>query len=76
MDGLESSLTSRIYELLWSHVEIELDNGYKIKGILSAVGFNFIEIHIDENSKERAHEKGQSSIFTIDKIVTIELISS
>lgn len=76
LDGFEDNLTYRIYELLWNKVEIELDNGNKIIGTLSFVGFNFIEIHNDEHSNERNHEKGQSLIFTIDKIVKINLVGS
>ena len=74
IDGLEDSLTYRIYGLLWDEVIIELDNGNKIQGTLNFVGFNFVEIIVGEPSEDRTHEKGQSLIILVRDIDGIELV--
>ena len=76
LEGLEDSLTYRIYGLLWKKVEIELANGNKIQGTLNFVGFNFVEIVFGGSTEDRAHEKGQSSIISIKDIERIEVVSS
>ena len=76
LEGLEDSLTCRIYELLWKEVVIELSNGNKIQGTLNFVGFNFVEIIIGGSTEDRDYEKGQSSIISVKDIERIELVSS
>ena len=76
LDGLEDSLTYRIYRLLSNKVIIELDKGNNIQFILNFVGFNFVEVVIGGSTEDRAHEKGQSSIISVKDIDKIELVCS
>lgn len=74
LEGLENSLTYRLYRLLWNEVIVKLDNGNKIQGTLNFVGFNFVEIISVDPSDDRPHEKGQSLIVSVKDIDKIELV--
>jgi hypothetical protein len=74
LEGLESSLTYRLYRLLYNEVIVKLDNGNKIQGTLNFVGFNFVEIISGDPSDDRLHEKGQSSIILVKDIAKIEIV--
>ncbi|QED46205.1 hypothetical protein [Cytobacillus dafuensis] len=71
--GLREGLNFRLRQLLGCEVEIELDNGNKVKGTIGNVGSNFVEMlvekylppasrnapeeHIDEPDKEESSEE-------------------
>jgi hypothetical protein len=50
--GLTDGLNYRLHQLLWSEVEITLNNGYDVVGTIVFVGSNFVEMLLPtENGK-------------------------